>query len=181
MTATRSSSHTASATCDTPSGFPSHFAPLFARPPSSIPLLPSQPFDPLLKSAIRKEAQTSRWTPALEASVHLLNDDLTAAHDIVTDREDEMDCNLSHAVLHRREGEWWNSLYWARQLSHPFVEATYGSRAGCADFFQLVKDTASVSKKRRSHSQEKDKDLDSVQSTQEKELKGLVKWLWEHQ
>lgn len=179
-----------------PPGFPASLSPLFSRSASSIPLLPRKAFDASLSDAIRKEASSSgskgskgekggEWPPSLEASVHLLNDDLNAAHDIVTDREDDDACNVSHALLHRREGEWWNSLYWARQLDHPFVQQMYaGGKAGCVAFFERVRDTAAAAGGKRSGGRGADaaQQLEQVQTQQEKELKGLVRLLWlEHQ
>lgn len=82
-----------------PVGFPAALTPLFARSASDIPLVPKKAFDAALTSEIKKAASSEGWDDALAASVHLLNDDTTKAHDIVTDREDDMACNLVHAVL----------------------------------------------------------------------------------
>lgn len=123
-----------------PPGFPDALSHLFTRPASSIPLLPAKAFDPSLKSAIHREATSrKKWSPALEASVHLLNDDLNAAHEIVTDREDEMECNLSHAVLHRR-GECWRRR--AGSTAHQLISSPHSdvipSRHGCMHRGRMV-------------------------------------------
>ncbi|PWN30945.1 hypothetical protein BDZ90DRAFT_257994 [Jaminaea rosea] len=164
-----------------PSDFPSTLSLLFSRPSSSIPLLPRQPFDGSLTSLIHKEATSASWSPALEASVHLLNDDLDSAHDIVTDLEHVPICALPHGVLHRRQGEWWNSQYWASQFPsagrNAWVKETYGER-GAKGFFDDVKKVANGSKGGSSACGAKNA-LDGVKEQQEKELKGLVVWMWE--
>lgn len=84
---------------------PPSLSPLFARDPNTIPLVPSKPFDATLTSTITDLAKQHDWSDRLVSSLHLLNDDVSRAHDIVTDREDDQGCCVVHAILHRR-GEW---------------------------------------------------------------------------
>lgn len=84
---------------------PSSLTPLLNRDPTTIPLLPSKPFDATLTRTISSLAKDNAWSDRLTSSLHLLNDDVSRAHDIVTDREDDMGCCVVHAILHRR-GEW---------------------------------------------------------------------------
>lgn len=84
-----------------------------------------------------------------------------------------------HAIL-SIEGDYWNSLYWARQLSHPFIDSFYGSRSQCVDFFKAVESLAKGGGRGGSTTACGAKQgLDVIKSRQEAELKGLVKCMWE--
>jgi len=52
--------------------------------------------------------------PALEAAVWLYLDELERAHDVCQSMDDPLGAAL-HAVVHRREGDFWNALYWYRR------------------------------------------------------------------
>jgi hypothetical protein len=54
--------------------------------------------------------------PLVKAVLHLLNDDLNAAHQIVQEAGSP-DANYLHALVHRREGDFSNARYWLRTLS----------------------------------------------------------------
>jgi hypothetical protein len=57
------------------------------------------------------------------AGLHLLNDDLDAAHRLVQTHEDDPTANYWHQLVHRREGDWGNSRYWIGKTGpHPFHE-----------------------------------------------------------
>lgn len=61
--------------------------------------------------------------PLVEAGLHLLNDDLERCHRIAQAHEGP-DGNYWHAILHRREGDFGNSLYWYRRVGeHPVLAA----------------------------------------------------------
>lgn len=85
-----------------PPSFPAPLAELFTRDAASIPLVPQSPHSRELTSTINALAKQHKWDDALTSSIHLLNDDVGKAHDIVTDREDDEGCCLVHAILHRR-------------------------------------------------------------------------------
>ena len=42
--------------------------------------------------------------------MHLLNDDIDNAHNLAQAHEESQTANLTHAILHRREGDYWNSV-----------------------------------------------------------------------
>ncbi|SPO27337.1 uncharacterized protein UTRI_10454 [Ustilago trichophora] len=97
------------------------------QPESQLPpLLPQKPFSPTHKSTI------STITPNLPipiiAILHLLNDDLSSAHTLVQEDDTNIDSNLIHSILHRREADFWNSKWWLDQFSHPFLDQLYKQR-----------------------------------------------------
>ena len=56
------------------------------------------------------------------AALFLWNDDLDAAHKIVQPRDDNATANFLHAVIHRRERDFSNALYWWRKTgAHPLL------------------------------------------------------------
>lgn len=58
-------------------------------------------------------------SPALEALAWLYVDELDRAHDICQSMGDPTGAAL-HAIVHRREGDFWNALYWwDRAGDHP--------------------------------------------------------------
>ncbi len=61
--------------------------------------------------------------PMLVAGLWVYADDLEAAHQIVqNDSTDES--SWWHAIVHRREGDYGNSLYWYRQAArHPLIDS----------------------------------------------------------
>jgi hypothetical protein len=98
-------------------------AKLFARPPP--PLEPKAPWDASLKPQIAAlpehryvvagasppPDQPTTFGSRLRslAALHLANDDIYACHDIVQADEGEPTADLMHALLHRREGDAFNS------------------------------------------------------------------------
>lgn len=62
---------------------------------------------------------SARQTGLVLALACLWHDRFEAAHEIVQELEDA-DGNLIHAILHRREPDYWNSKYWWRRVgAHP--------------------------------------------------------------
>ncbi|CAO1636538.1 unnamed protein product [Sympodiomycopsis kandeliae] len=164
----------------TPKTLPTSLSSLFAREASTIPLVPSKPFSSETKSTIETLSTQNKWDDALTSSLHLLNDDVSKAHDIVTDREDDEACCLVHAILHRREGDYWNSKYWYSRISHPFVNDFYGSRQAAKSFVDEVESVAKGTKKGTASSACGASNLlNGIKSKQEEELKSLVSNLWQ--
>lgn len=59
----------------------------------------------------------------LSATALLYHDHHDPAHDLVQDLGDRDGC-LIHAILHRREPDYWNAAYWFRRVSgHPIYRA----------------------------------------------------------
>jgi hypothetical protein len=57
--------------------------------------------------------------PALQALAWLYVDELERAHDICQSMNDKTGAAI-HAIVHRREGDFWNALYWwERAEGHP--------------------------------------------------------------
>ena len=94
---------------------------LLAR--TDTPLCPKAPWQPgLLVGALADSYN-------LLALLHLLNDDLDAAHKLVQVHEDDSTANYIHQLVHRREGDWGNTRYWVGMTGpHPFY-AEFGHGA----------------------------------------------------
>lgn len=70
------------------------------------PLSPLSIYDPSLTSQI--DALNS--DPAyLRAALHLANDDIDRAHELAQGDEGNETSDYLHGMLHRREGDYWNS------------------------------------------------------------------------
>jgi hypothetical protein len=71
-------------------------------------------------SLLASDFELSRsTTDLLLAAALLFNDHHDEAHDLVQDLVDRDGC-LIHAILHRREPDYWNASYWFRRVSaHP--------------------------------------------------------------
>ncbi|SPO26991.1 uncharacterized protein UTRI_10454_B [Ustilago trichophora] len=121
---------------------PPELLPLLQRdqPETQLPpLRPQKPFSSTHKSII----STPTFPVPVIAILHLLNDDLTSAHSLVQDDDSNMDSNLIHSILHRREGDFWNSKWWLDRFSHPFLDQLYAERGmkgrkGAKQFVDLV-------------------------------------------
>nr|CDI53300.1 conserved hypothetical protein [Melanopsichium pennsylvanicum 4] len=127
----------------TSSNLPSELLTLLQRDGTASlpPLRPQKPYSVELKSSI------SSLTPCLPIAVvgmlHLLNDDIDAAHALVQDDDSNKDSNLIHSILHRREGDFWNSKWWLNQFSHDFLNELYkhrnmDGRTGAKQFVDMV-------------------------------------------
>jgi len=87
-------------------------------------LLARTPLPPLFPKMIyrldlRSEIEQSIIDPLYKAALHLWNDDLALCHEIAQ-RNENPDGNLLHSILHRRERQWDNSLYWSNRVDkHP--------------------------------------------------------------
>jgi hypothetical protein len=76
-----------------------------------------------LLEATRGIDLSERISDLLSAAALLYHDHHDPAHNLVQDRTDPDGC-LVHAMLHRREPDYWNAAYWFRRLSgHPIYRA----------------------------------------------------------
>lgn len=74
----------------------------------------------------------ARVSNLLLASAFLYNDQHDEAHDIVQDLSCHEGC-LLHAILHRREPDYWNAKYWFRRATdHPAYRALTPEAAALA-------------------------------------------------
>ncbi len=81
------------------------------------PLVPEKVCD---KSLIAK-IDTLSAAPLIKAGLHLLNDDIHNFH-IIAQEHENPDSNYWHAILHRREPDYWNSKYWYKRVgNHPVI------------------------------------------------------------
>lgn len=119
---------------------PSNIERLIARVSSTsveLPALqPRKPFDTHLTNEIEDFSKSQK--PCIGAALHLLNDDIERAHKIAQDDEADMSSNLCHAILHRREGDFWNSKWWYRQIDHPLIDQFYGGVSKAQSFVDDV-------------------------------------------
>jgi hypothetical protein len=68
---------------------------------------------------LRKGAPSERSRGLIRGTLLLWHDHLDAAHSIAQDIEDA-DGSLLHAIMHRREPDYWNAKYWFRRAGqHP--------------------------------------------------------------
>jgi len=105
--------------------FNSIFQQLLARP--LPPLTPTKIFSTEIKQAIKSLNKSESNVVAI---LDLLNDDIHACHINVQDREMDPAADYMHAILHRREQDWWNSSsYWLSRANHPAIKATFGNGA----------------------------------------------------
>lgn len=105
-------------------------------------LLPEHAWHPALDEEIAA-LPAARWAgertdgaasaQALKALLHLWNDSLDAAHDLVQDMETPTGSAL-HGIMHRREGDFANAKYWFRRAGdHP---AWHGLQARASEWLQ---------------------------------------------
>lgn len=92
-----------------------------------IPLLVTRkPLPPLFpkslwKVELRKAIDDLQAPDLVKAGMHCWNDDIALCHELAQAHETP-DGNYWHAILHRREGDLGNSLYWYRRIpQHPVV------------------------------------------------------------
>jgi hypothetical protein len=73
------------------------------------------------KLELRKAIDDLEAHDLVKAGMHLWNDDIKLCHDLAQAHETS-DGNYWHAILHRREGDLGNSLYWYRRIpEHPVI------------------------------------------------------------
>jgi hypothetical protein len=95
---------------------------LLARDPPP-PLVPAQVFD----SALTHWIDAADTPTPVKAVLHLLNDDLGAAHPLAQATEGDPLGDYGHAIVHRREGDYDNARYWFRRIGPlPLLAETYG-------------------------------------------------------
>jgi len=146
-----------------PSNLQAVLTPIFEALPfeEAMPtLLPGAPAEKG-HSLVAKAATTLYKRPDIVAGLWLYVDDLDKSHNISQTLETKTG-SLWHAIVHRREGDFWNSKYWLRRaLPHP---ALMGRRD--LDPVDLVDDVSMAG----------DKNPASLLETQRKEWLALFEW-----
>lgn len=140
------------------------------------PLQATKPFDSTLTSEIDAYARrASPHKPCVRAALHLLNDDVDRAHKIAQDDEGDMSSNLCHAILHRREGDFWNAKWWYRQIQHPLIKDFYGSTTLAQAFVDAVESV--VAGKKGASTPCAARNLDQLKRRQADELANVLAYV----
>lgn len=133
-------------------------------------LPPLEPGSRVYSQSIKQRISLLADPPLVIASLHLANDDIDACHAIVHEHNTPNGMWL-HATLHRREGDYWNSLYWLNRLEHPIVK-----RQQAAKFVQECQRASSP------------RGRDGVGATkaelkqqQMEQLREIVRWVLDHE
>jgi len=93
-------------------------------------LVPERVWDNSLTAKIDKLTSA----PLAKAGLYLLNDDIHNCH-IIAQEHENPDGNYWHAILHRREPDYWNSKYWyKRVVNHPVIQQMKKEEAGWDPF-----------------------------------------------
>ncbi|KAH7882711.1 hypothetical protein F5I97DRAFT_1816279 [Phlebopus sp. FC_14] len=98
--------------------------------PTVIALLSRSPPAPLTASSVWRRDLTFEINKLdasvnVRAALHLLNDDFDGCHTLAQLQEGEPYSDHLHYIAHRREPDYWNSKYWAAQLSHRHLAQIY--------------------------------------------------------
>lgn len=151
-----------------------------ASSPSSLPpLKPTRTFDSSLTSQIDTFVQSDyNSKPCIRATLHLINDDIKTAHKICQDSEGEITSDLCHAILHRREGDYWNSREWYKLIHHPLIEEIHGGNTQASEFVDAVE--ALVTGKGGASTPCAAGNVDKLKQRQAKELSALLRFAIEN-
>jgi len=111
-----------------PSLFASTASPTLAEPlrelitAAKMPSLGAGPRNAALAQALSAPAaDVASLPPVALAGLWLLVGDLDASHEL-SQAINDRDGSFWHGIMHRREGDFWNSKYWMRRVgSHPVI------------------------------------------------------------
>lgn len=97
-------------------------APLFEALPlvQAMPeLVPTKPATPALVELVQALVSDKllQGNPSLQSALWLYVDDLNRSHEISQTIESPIG-SLWHGIMHRREGDFWNSKYWFRKAGN---------------------------------------------------------------
>lgn len=138
------------------------------------PLRPTKPYDPSLASQIDSFIKSSNEKQSLRAALHLINDDIERAHKIAQANEGDSTSDLCHAILHRREADYWNSKWWLRMIKHPLIDEIYGSTAKAQSYVDAVE--AIVLNKKGASTACAAGNLEQLKQKQAQELNALLRF-----
>ncbi|PWN37770.1 uncharacterized protein FA14DRAFT_18924 [Meira miltonrushii] len=121
--------------------------------------------------------QNSPDRPCVRAALHILNDDIDRAHKICQDNEGDPSTDLCHAILHRREGDFWNSKLWYRLIKHPLIDQVHGGTTGAQSFVDNVELIVAPGKRSGPNTPCAAGNLDTLKRKQADELEQLVQYV----
>jgi hypothetical protein len=110
---------------------PSFVTELLSRP--LPPLRPAKLGDaknPPYSATLRASIAAAGVHPAVEAALHLLNDDLFSAHFLLRKMQEDVWCKWLHGILHAREGDVVNAKCWYRDTPAKVLALVYGGKDG---------------------------------------------------
>ncbi|EOR01132.1 hypothetical protein E3P92_01786 [Wallemia ichthyophaga] len=64
----------------------------------------------------------------VKASLHMLNDDIKSTHYYAEMNQGDSLLDYLHAIVHRREGDFWNSKWWFARVKHPLLQQVYNAK-----------------------------------------------------
>lgn len=88
--------------------------PLFERLPLEEAMPALLPRSPAAASEVAAKVVADLGDPILRAAIWLYVDELDRSHDLSQGIENEIGA-FWHGIMHRREGDFWNSKYWFRR------------------------------------------------------------------
>ncbi|CAE6341150.1 unnamed protein product [Rhizoctonia solani] len=106
---------------------PEMYQKLFERS-TPTPLRPKSSYFPELTPQISNLKLAGKSAPPqVLTTLHLLNDDIKSAHDIAEPfyYQGEHTCDYQHGIVHIRDGDYGNAMWWFGQLSHPLLAKNF--------------------------------------------------------
>ena len=124
---------------------PRVFAALSGAMPSLVQEVHAQPALPELREWAEHAVVPGTTRDCLLAALWLLEGNLDQAHRLCQDVPTVLG-SAWHAVVHRQEGDFWNSKYWWRRVgSHPVIaELEYGDPFAFVDRCEKARGTGSA-------------------------------------
>lgn len=124
---------------------PNQYGPVFAEWINTKEYSPLDHGNPLSKKSPPTVAEAFAHTDiadhdlaeACVAGVLLLHNRLDDSHTI-SQNIDTPEGSLWHGIMHRREGDFWNSKYWFRQAGKHPIYKTLGEHSECGELPELV-------------------------------------------
>ncbi len=93
---------------------------------ASLPLIDAMPSlrapGPVSHAHMAEKVSSAEVNPLFKAALFIYLDELDLSHEISQNIDTPL-AHWWHAIMHRREGDYWNSGYWLdRACGHPFFE-----------------------------------------------------------
>ncbi|MBI4660882.1 MAG: hypothetical protein HY735_18760 [Verrucomicrobia bacterium] len=91
--------------------------------------LPHEPIEEAIRAVVGETILAERTGELIRGTLLLWHDHLDAAHAIAQSIENA-DGSLLHAIMHRREPDYWNSKYWFQHAGKHICYSAIAARAG---------------------------------------------------